>query len=147
VQGVTSANPQIFALGVKELWETKRPLDRVIHTMGGPCERCVRRLVHVSARTNLVALGLVVGLDSKDVNLDVHELLQRLKQHPRFRPYLEGGELVEWGAKTIPEAVLLAAESPFGRRRRAPGRFGRLRGRAVAQGIHYAMQSGCMRRA
>ena len=35
-QGVTSDNPQIFALGVKELWETKRPLDTVIHTMGWP---------------------------------------------------------------------------------------------------------------
>jgi hypothetical protein len=35
-QGVGSPNPQIFALGVKEVWETKRPLDRVIHTMGWP---------------------------------------------------------------------------------------------------------------
>jgi len=35
--------------------------------------------------------------------LDVHELLQRMKLHPLFRQYLEGGELVEWGAKTIPE--------------------------------------------
>src|SRR5262249_36216461 len=31
-QRVESDNPQIFALGVKELWETKQPLDRVIHT-------------------------------------------------------------------------------------------------------------------
>ncbi len=29
-------NPQIFALGVKEIWETKRPLDAVIHTLGWP---------------------------------------------------------------------------------------------------------------
>src|ERR1051325_11498684 len=28
--------PQIFALGVKEVWEVKKPLDRVIHTMGWP---------------------------------------------------------------------------------------------------------------
>ena len=33
-QHVRSQNPQIFALGVKELWETKQPLDRVIHTLG-----------------------------------------------------------------------------------------------------------------
>src|ERR671930_1015412 len=35
-QQVPSENPQIFALGVKELWETKQPLDRIIHTLGWP---------------------------------------------------------------------------------------------------------------
>src|SRR6266581_3221455 len=35
-QGMPSENPQIFALGVKEIWETQRPLDRVIHTLGWP---------------------------------------------------------------------------------------------------------------
>ena len=52
---------------------------------------------------DLISLGLVVGLDYHEANLDVHELLQRMKLHPLFRPYLEGGELLEWGAKTIPE--------------------------------------------
>jgi electron-transferring-flavoprotein dehydrogenase len=35
-QGIGSENPQIYALGVKEVWETKVPLDSVIHTMGWP---------------------------------------------------------------------------------------------------------------
>ena len=35
-QGIGSDSPQIFALGVKELWETKRPLDRIVHTLGWP---------------------------------------------------------------------------------------------------------------
>ena len=35
-QGVSSENPQIFALGVKEIWETKRPLDMIVHTLGWP---------------------------------------------------------------------------------------------------------------
>ncbi len=35
-QAISSENPQIYALGVKELWELERPLDRVIHTMGWP---------------------------------------------------------------------------------------------------------------
>ena len=38
-QGLAGSNPQVYALGVKELWETKRPLDRVIHTMGWPLPR------------------------------------------------------------------------------------------------------------
>ena len=35
--------------------------------------------------------------------LDVHQLLQRMKLHPFFKQYLQGVEMVEWGAKTIPE--------------------------------------------
>src|SRR3989449_6494805 len=35
-QAVPSENPQLFALGVKEIWETKRPLDTVVHTLGWP---------------------------------------------------------------------------------------------------------------
>src|SRR5881396_2719834 len=35
-QQVTGENPQLFALGVKELWETRQPLDTIIHTLGWP---------------------------------------------------------------------------------------------------------------
>jgi electron-transferring-flavoprotein dehydrogenase len=35
-QKIGSANPQLYALGVKEVWQTPRPLDRVIHTLGWP---------------------------------------------------------------------------------------------------------------
>lgn len=143
-QKVTSDNPQIFALGVKELWETKRPLDRVIHTMGWPLPSdAFGGSFMYPLAPNLVALGLVVGLDYKDAALDVHELLQQLKQHPLFRPYLEGGELVEWGAKTIPEGGFYALPH----RRSGDGVV--LVGDAAGfvdvpslKGIHYAMQSG-----
>jgi electron-transferring-flavoprotein dehydrogenase len=103
-QQVGSDNPQIFALGVKELWETKQPLDAVIHTMGWPLptDAFGGSFCYPLSRTWWRS-GLVVGLDYKDATLDVHVLLQKLKQHPLFRPLLEGGEMVEWGAKTIPE--------------------------------------------
>ena len=35
-QQVAGENPQIFALGVKEIWETKQPLDTIVHTLGWP---------------------------------------------------------------------------------------------------------------
>ena len=103
-RGIGSDNPQIFALGVKELWETKVPLDRVIHTMGWPLPGdAFGGSFMYPLDENLVALGLVVGLDYRDARFDVHNVLQCMKLHPLFRPYLEGGEMVEWGAKTIPE--------------------------------------------
>ena len=84
---------------------------------------------------NLVALGLVVGLDYHDASLDVHALLQRMKQHPLFRPYLEGGEMVEWGAKTIPEGGYHALpKRRHGDGAADRGRRRRIRGGGLAQG-------------
>jgi electron-transferring-flavoprotein dehydrogenase len=143
-QGIRSANPQIFALGVKELWETRRPLDRVIHTMGWPLPRDAFGGSWVyPMEPNLISLGLVVGLDYADASLDVHELLQRLKLHPLLRPLLADGDLIEWGAKTIPEGGYYALPE----RRHGDGVV--VVGDAVGlvdvpslKGIHYAMQSG-----
>src|SRR5439155_9394218 len=82
-QGVTSENPQIFALGVKEIWETRRPLDTIVHTLGWPLPTdAFGGSFMYPLESNLVALGLVVGLDYRDAALDVHELLQRMKLHP-----------------------------------------------------------------
>ena len=143
-QQVTSPNPQIFALGVKEIWETKRPLDTVIHTLGWPLPTdAFGGSFCYPLEPNLVAIGLVVGLDYGDAALDVHVLLQRLKGHPLFKAYLEGGECVEWGAKTIPEGGYYALPE----RRSGDGLV--LLGDAAGfvdvpslKGIHYAMQSG-----
>jgi len=143
-QRVPSENPQIFALGVKELWETKQPLDRVIHTLGWPLPRDAFGGSFIyPLEPNLVALGLVVGLDYRDANLDVHVLLQRFKQHPLLRSLLAGGEMVEWGAKTIPEGGFYALPE----RRSGEGIV--ILGDAAGfvdvpslKGIHYAMQSG-----
>ncbi len=143
-QGVTSRNPQIYALGVKELWETKTPLDRIIHTLGWPLpDDAFGGSFMYPLEPNLVALGLVVGLDYPEADLDVHDLLQRMKTHPLFRRYLEGGELVEWGAKTIPEGGWNALPE----RRSGDGLvvLGDAAGFvevASLKGIHYAMQSG-----
>ena len=143
-QHVPSENPQIFALGVKELWETKERLDRVIHTLGWPLPRDAFGGSFIyPLELNLVALGLVVGLDYRDANLDVHVLLQRFKQHPLLRSLLAGGEMVEWGAKTIPEGGFYALPE----RRSGEGIV--ILGDAAGfvdvpslKGIHYAMQSG-----
>lgn len=141
---VRSPNPQIFALGVKEVWQTPKPLNAVIHTLGWPLpDDAFGGSFLYPLGPGQIALGLVVGLDYHDASLDVHELLQRMKLHPLFRPYLEGGELLEWGAKTIPEGGYHALPE----RRSGDGVL--LVGDAVGfvdvpslKGIHYAMQSG-----
>jgi electron-transferring-flavoprotein dehydrogenase len=143
-QQIGSPNPQLYALGVKEVWETKRPLDRVIHTLGWPLptDAFGGSFMYPLGPTQ-VALGLVVGLDYHDANLDVHQLLQRMKLHPLFRSQLEGGQLLEWGAKTIPEGGYYSLPD----RRRGHGimLIGDTAGFVDVpslKGIHYAMQSG-----
>jgi electron-transferring-flavoprotein dehydrogenase len=143
-RAIGAENPQVYALGVKELWELKQPLDRVIHTMGWPLPRDVfGGSFMYPLEPTVAALGLVVGLDYPYRDLDVHELLQRMKLHPLFRKYLTGGELIEWGAKTIPEGGYYALPA------RLSGDGIVLLGDAAGfvdvpslKGIHYAMQSG-----
>ena len=145
-QRVGSANPQIYALGVKEIWETKQPLDTIVHTLGWPLPTDVfGGSFMYPLEPNLVALGLVVGLDYRDAGLDVHALFQGMKLHPMFRRVLEGGEMVEWGAKTIPEGGYYSVPA------RRAGEGVVIVGDSAGfvdvpslKGIHYAMQSGIL---
>jgi electron-transferring-flavoprotein dehydrogenase len=141
---VPAPNPQIFALGVKEVWQVRRPLDRVIHTLGWPlpADAFGGSFMYPLGLAQ-VAIGLVVGLDYHDALLDVHELLQRMKLHPLFRPYLEGGQLLEWGAKTIPEGGFYALpERRYGDGVLLVGDAAGFVDVPSLKGIHYAMQSG-----
>lgn len=143
-QRAGAANPQIYALGVKEIWETKLPLDTIVHTLGWPLPTdAFGGSFMYPLEPNLVALGLVVGLDYRDAGLDVHDLFQRMKLHPMFRRVLEGGEMVEWGAKTIPEGGYYSIPA------RRAGEGVVILGDSAGfvdvpslKGIHYAMQSG-----
>jgi electron-transferring-flavoprotein dehydrogenase len=146
--GLAGENPQVWALGVKEVWRVARPLDRVIHTMGWPL-RGGRKYREFGGSfiyplgEDMVTIGMVVGLDYRDTALSVHDLLQELKTHPRVRRILDGGERLQWGAKTIPEGGFVALPRRF----HAPGLL--LCGDGVGlvnvpalKGIHYAIESG-----
>ncbi len=143
-QKIGSANPQLYALGVKEVWQTSRPLDRVIHTLGWPLPRdAFGGSFMYPLGPGQIAIGLVVGLDYHEAGLDVHQLLQRMKLHPLFRPYLEGGQLLEWGAKTIPEGGHYSLpERRYGDGVVIIGDAAGLVDVPSLKGIHYAMQSG-----
>jgi len=146
--GLAGDNPQVWALGVKEVWKVAQPLDRVIHTMGWPLRKNPRHREFGGSfiyplGDDMVSLGMVVGLDYRDAELSVHDLLQELKTHPLVRRILAGGERVEWGAKTIPEGGFVALP----RQLHAPGVL--LCGDGAGfvnvpalKGIHYAIESG-----
>jgi len=143
-------SPQVYALGVKEVWDVPKPLHRIIHTMGWPLRGGKRRREFGGSfiyplGEEQVALGLVVGLDYTDASLSVHDLLQELKLHPLVRPIVDGGTRVAWGAKTIPEGGAQAVP----RKLHFPG--GMIVGDGAGlvnvpalKGVHYAVRSGML---
>jgi electron-transferring-flavoprotein dehydrogenase len=146
--GLQGENPQVWALGVKEVWKVAKPLDRVIHTMGWPLRAAAKyrefggSFIYPMGE-DMVTIGMVVGLDYRDAELSVHDLLQELKTHPLVRKLLEGGERVAWGAKTIPEGGFLSLP----KRLHAPGLLIAGDGAGLVnvpalKGIHYAIESG-----
>jgi electron-transferring-flavoprotein dehydrogenase len=150
--GLAGANPQVYALGVKEVWDVPRPLDRVIHTMGWPLRwsgaagEFGGSFIYPLGQ-NQVSIGLVVGLDYADATLSVHDLLQELKLHPLVRGILADGGRAEhgWGAKTIPEGGYWALPQ----RLHVDGAL--LTGDSAGfvnvpalKGVHYAMWSGIL---
>ncbi|MDX6514176.1 MAG: electron-transferring-flavoprotein dehydrogenase, partial [Gaiellaceae bacterium] len=146
--GLEGEIPQVWALGVKEVWKVARPLDRVIHTMGWPLRAAAKYREFGGSfiypmGDDMVTIGMVVGLDYRDAALSPHDVLQELKTHPRISRILEGGERVEWGAKTIPEGGLYAMPKQL----HAPGLLlcgdgaGMVNVPAL-KGIHYAVESG-----
>jgi len=143
-QEVQSPNPQIYALGVKELWQVNEPLETVIHTLGYPLPKdAFGGSWMYPMGDGIVSLGLVVGLDYRQTTLDVHELLQEMKQHPLFRDALAGGEMLEWGARTIPEGGYYSIpERLSGDGLIVAGDAAGLVDVASLKGIHYAMYSG-----
>jgi electron-transferring-flavoprotein dehydrogenase len=148
--GLAGENPQVWALGVKEVWKVARPLDRVIHTMGWPLRPAAKyrefggSFIYPMGE-DMVTVGMVVGLDYRDADLSAHDLLQELKTHPLVRKLLDGGERVAWGAKTIPEGGFLSLP----KRLHAPGLLicgdgAGLVNVPALKGIHYAIESGSL---
>src|SRR5277367_1743352 len=105
--------PQVWELGVKEVWKVAKPLDRVIHTIGPwPLKLSskygqiggtwIYPMKNEKTGEDLVSIGFVIDLEYADATTSAHDLLQQFKTHPLVREILEGGERVSWGAKALP---------------------------------------------
>src|SRR5918912_1845627 len=105
--------PQVWELGVKEVWKVPKPLDRIIHTIGPwPLKLSSKYgqiggtwlypMKNAMTGDDLVSIGFVVDLEYADATTSAHDLLQLFKLHPLVKGILEGGERVAWGAKALP---------------------------------------------
>lgn len=104
--------PQVFGLGIKELWEVAPDRHRkglVMHTAGWPLDPDTYGgsfMYHYG--DNLVAVGFVIGLGYTNPFLSPFEEFQRYKTHPAIRMFLEGGRRLAYGARAIAAGGLQA---------------------------------------
>lgn len=113
--GLKRQSHQLYSVGVKELIKVsseqynKFTSGRVVHAMGYPIWTPVigpamfgGGIVYAGAQEHL-AVGMIVGLDWADCNFNPQDALTHFKEHSFVKQFIEGGTVVEAGAKMIPE--------------------------------------------
>jgi electron-transferring-flavoprotein dehydrogenase len=142
------AQPAQFAIGLKELWEI--PGDRVkpgtvIHTLGYPLrhEEFGGAFIYALPEGQL-SLGFVVGLDYKDPLFDPHMAFNRFKQHPYVAQLLEGGQMLRYGAKALPEGGWNTIPRVYLDGGLIAGDAGGFLNSMRLKGIHLAMRTGML---
>ena len=140
--------PEQFALGLKELWDV--PRDRiepgtVIHSMGYPLrhEEFGGGFVYAMPEGRL-SVGFVVGLDYQDPLFDPHMAFNRFKQHPYMRALLDGGQMVRYGAKALPEGGWNTIPRTYMYGGLIAGDAGGFLNSLRLKGIHLAMRTGML---
>jgi electron-transferring-flavoprotein dehydrogenase len=143
-------NHQLYETGIKEIWRIPEARARelagsVIHTLGEPLGTSGYGggWIYGLSESRL-SIGYVVGLDHPDARLDPHALFTRWKQHPCVAALLEGGELLRYGAKTIPGGGYFAMPKLAGDGFVLVGDTAGFVNMSRLKGIHLAIKSGLM---
>jgi electron-transferring-flavoprotein dehydrogenase len=145
--------PQVWELGVKEVWKVPKPLDRVIHTLGPWPLKLSPKYGQIGGTwlypmkdeksgDDLVSIGFVVDLDYRDATTSAHDLLQVWKTHPLVRGILEGGERVAWGAKALPGGGYWSMPKLSMPGALLVGDAGGMVDTAALKGVHHCLKSG-----
>ncbi len=140
--------PQLYALGIKELWETSAgrvPAGTVIHTMGYPLRRDEFGGGFIYGMGDgLVSVGFVTGLDYRDPMFDPHIAFQHFKRHPLVANLLAGAQMVRYGAKALPEGGWHAIPRVYADGVLIAGDAGGFLNSLRLKGIHLAMRTGML---
>jgi electron-transferring-flavoprotein dehydrogenase len=147
--------PQVWELGVKEVWKVPKPLDRLIHTVGPWPLKISSKYGQIGGTwiypmhnektgDNLVSIGFVVDLEYADATTSAHDLLQLFKTHPLVRKILEGGERVAWGAKALPGGGYWSMPKLTMPGALLVGDSGGMVDTVALKGVHHCIKSGIL---
>jgi electron-transferring-flavoprotein dehydrogenase len=140
--------PEQFAIGLKELWEV--PPDRlepgtVMHSLGYPLRQHEFGGGFIYALPEgRLSVGFVAGLDYQDPLFDPHTAFNRFKQHPLVAGLLQGGQMVRYGAKALPEGGWNTIPQPYMDGALIAGDAGGFLNSMRLKGIHLAMRTGML---
>jgi len=141
-------NPQVYATGVKEVWEldaASLPEGHIIHTMGYPMDSHTLGGGFIYALSGRqLALGMITSLDYSDPLLDPHLQFCKFKQHPLVAKLLAGGRVVSYGAKTIPEGGYYSMPKLAMNGALICGDSAGMVAMPKLKGVHYAIKSGIL---
>ena len=140
--------PQVYGLGIKELWELpagRLATGSVTHTLGYPLRQDEFGGGFIYAvGDRLASVGFVAGLDYRDPMFDPHVAFQRFKRHPSVRALLEGGRMMRYGAKALPEGGWHAVPRLHMAGGLIAGDAGGFVNTLRLKGIHLAMRTGML---
>lgn len=144
----TGRNPQAYGTGVKEVWKVrpeKACPGRVIHTLGFPADADVMGGGFIYGMSgDRLSLGYVTWLNYRDPSADPHGEFQLWKTHPFVRDLLDGGEMVQYGAKAIPEGGYYSVPRLYSDGLMLVGDSAAMVNVMRLKGIHIAMKSGML---
>ncbi len=143
-------NPQTYGTGIKEIWQVRPEVGqeyfgKVVHTGGYPLDtKSYGGSWIYGIAPDKLSLGFVIGLDQGDAKLDPHALFVQWKQHPRVRALLEGGKVLRYGAKVVPEGGYFSQPKLYGDGFVLVGDTAGFLNAAKLKGIHLAIESGML---
>jgi electron-transferring-flavoprotein dehydrogenase len=139
-------NPQIWGVGVKEIWEVEHSIEgHVYHTGGWPLDKSIYGGGWIyGLPNNRLSIGFVMGMDHGNASFDYHAKMQEWKTHPHMRELLKGGKMIRFGAKTVPEGGLYSMPRCWGDGFMMVGDSAGYMNAARLKGLHLAMKSGLL---
>jgi len=145
-------NPQVYSVGVKEIIRLPENNsfgpNRVIHTMGFPNRLLTPDVFGggtlYSMGANTISVSLILALDWRYCDLNPQQELQLFKSHGFVKRLIEGGEIVGYGARTLPEGGYYSIAELVTNGAVVIGDAAGLTNVRKLKGLHYAIKSGML---
>lgn len=111
-------HPEDVAVGVKEIWSLSKEKinerfnldgnEGVVYHIAGFPSKYLRGGAFLYTMESVISMGVVFFMsDVPKIGKQLHETIEDLRLHPYIYPLIDGAQLVEYSAKTVPEAFLL----------------------------------------
>ena len=146
--GLEGLNPDTYETGIKEIWRIKPEKHmpgRVIHGSLYPdFFTQINGMWLYDMKDNLISFGVVTPLNSADPHNDPHMAAQIFKTTPFMRDLLEGGELIRYGAKTVPSGGLYSQPKLYCNGAVLVGDSANFLNIMKLSGVHTGMKSGML---